>query len=916
MPRAASTTPAKPKRPAGQSAAAASAKGDLSRYREMRDFSRTPEPSGVRAEPGPDLRFVIQKHAARRLHYDLRLELDGVYKSWAVAKGPSLDPHIKRLAVHVEDHPIDYGDFEGIIPAGEYGGGTVMIWDRGFWRPEGDPAKGYAKGHLAFELDGEKLHGRWHLVRTKPRPGEKKEQWLLFKSDDEYAHPDTEEDVLEAAPDSVATHRTMDEIAGEQSAVWSSAGGLVRGDLSPSEGADPRAQRDPVSHGEKAGMRGRVSLGVKPGSIKGAKKAAFPGLVEPCLALLVEKPPAGDSWLHEIKFDGYRLMAAMDGKSVRLLTRRGLDWTARFPVIADAFEDLPAKSALVDGEAVVEDKNGVSSFSALQDALSERKTASAAVFLAFDLLYLDGYDLREVALDDRKAALATLLSSNRHRSLRYSDHVVGSGQSMYDHACRLGLEGIVSKRRDAPYHSGRHGEWAKSKCIDREEFVVAGYTPSTATRNAIGSLALGVYEAGKLTYAGRTGTGFTQSSAQSLYKELQPSRIPRSPFANSLSSEERRGLVFVEPKLVAEVEFRGWTHDKRLRQAAFKGLREDKPASEVQLEMPRAVDGTPNKKAGASAKAAKGGGIEFAGIKLTHPDRILWEGQGLTKLGLAEYYAEVADYILPFITGRPLALVRCPSGHSGDCFYQKHSFAGLTDAVEIAHVEEKDGKPEEAIVVHDLRGLINLVQANVLEIHPWGARIEDVDHPDTLIFDLDPGEGVAWADIIQAACEVRRRLQDAGVESYVKTSGGKGLHVMSHLDPLVDWDTLKTFAHTIALAMERDAPSKYVSTMAKKARGGKIFVDYLRNGRGSTAVAAYSTRARAGAPVSTPVRWEELGPALTPALFTVETIRRRFAALKSDPWEGFFSRPQNIRKAIAALESSSGAARRPRSKSR
>ncbi len=642
--------------------------------------------------------------------------------------------------------------------------------------------------------------------------------------------------------------------------------------------------------------------------------------------MLVEKPPDGDRWLHEIKFDGYRLMASIDGKSIRLRTRKGLDWTDRFSGILAAFEGLSVKSAIVDGEAVVEDASGVSSFSALQDALSERKSASAAIFFAFDILYLDGYDLREAALDDRKEVLAQLLNSNPHSSLRYSDHVVGSGQSMLENACRLGLEGIVSKRRNAPYRSGRHGEWAKSKCTNREEFVVGGYAPSTATRNAIGSLALGTYDAGKFIYAGRAGTGFTQKSAQSLYKELQPLHIPRSPFANGLSSEERRGLVFVEPKLVAEVEFRGWTSDKRLRQAAFKGLREDKPASEVQLEMPRQEAGAGNsppqsgaqtrRKAGASSKPAKGGGIEFAGIKLTHPDRILWEGQGLTKLGLADYYAEVADYILPHITGRPLALVRCPSGQSGDCFFQKHSFAGLTDAVEIAHVEEKDGKAEEAIVIHDLRGLINLVQANVLEIHPWGARIEDVDHPDTLIFDLDPGEGLEWGDVIEAARDVRRRLMELGIESYVKTSGGKGLHVVTPLEPSVDWEELKAFAHGIALAMERDEPSKYISTMAKKARGGKIFVDYLRNGRGATAVAAYSTRARPGAPISTPVRWDELGPALTPARFTVENIGRRLASSKSDPWEGYFARPQDIRKAIAALKASVSGPRRTRSKAR
>jgi bifunctional non-homologous end joining protein LigD len=908
MPRAAPTAASKQKAASAGKGALPSAKGDLSRYREMRDFAKTPEPSGAGTlAPSAALRFVIQKHAARRLHYDLRLELDGVYKSWAVTKGPSLDPEVKRLAVHVEDHPIDYGDFEGVIPKGEYGGGTVMIWDRGFWRPEGDPAKGYAKGHLAFELDGGKLHGRWHLIRTKPRPGQKKEQWLLFKSDDAYAHPDGDDDVLDEAPDSVASERSMDEIASEEAAVWSSRGGLVKGELSPADTAL-------VAPGKG---KPRNSTPFKPASIKGAKKGAFPGFIEPCLALLAEKPPAGQGWLHEIKFDGYRLMVLVDDGRARLMTRSGLDWTARFPAIADAFADFPAKSAILDGEAVIEDENGVSSFSALQEALSDRKPATAAIFFAFDLLYLDGYSVIEAALDDRKEALASLLAGNRHPALRYSEHVVGEGPAMFEHACRLGLEGIIGKRRNAPYRSGRRSEWVKCKCTNREEFVIGGYAPSTAARNAIGSLALGYYDGDKLIHAGRAGTGFTQKLAEALFKQLQPLRSSGSPFANALSSEERRGLVFVEPKLVAEVEFRGWTHDMRLRQAAFKGLREDKPASEVRLEMPQetpgARDAPSSRKTAPAAKPSRGGEVEFAGVHLTHPDRILWAGQGLTKLGLAEYYAEIADYILPYVTGRPLALVRCPNGDEGDCFYQKHSFAGLTDAVEIAHVREKDGEAE-TIVIHDLRGLITLVQASVLEIHPWGARSEDVDHPDTMIFDLDPGEGLDWSAVVDAAREVRTRLSDLGVESYVKTSGGKGLHVVTPLAPQLDWDECKAFAHGIALAMERDAPSKYVSSMAKKARGGKIFVDYLRNGRGATAVAAYSTRARPGAPVSTPVHWDELGPAVTPARFTVANIGRRLAAMESDPWEGFFTRPQHIAKPAGRPGRSPSVRARPRSR--
>lgn len=828
-------------------------------------------------------RFVIQKHAARRLHYDLRLEMDGVFKSWAVTRGPSLDPDEKRLAVHVEDHPLDYGDFEGIIPPGEYGGGTVMIWDRGQWFPEGDPAKGYEKGHLAFDLEGEKLHGRWHLIRTKPKPREKKEQWLLFKSDDQYARPTSGGDILEEEPDSAASHRTMEEIAENRDAVWSSQGGLIKGELSPEE-----ARREQPEE-------------IDPAAIRGSKRAPNPGFIKPCLALLAMNAPDGGDWLHEIKFDGYRLMAHIREGKVSLLTRGGLDWSARFPTIAEAFEHFPAETAIVDGEAVVEDESGVSDFSALQAALSEG-AAGKAIFYCFDLLYLDGYDLRAATLDDRKAALHGLVSGIRHPGLRYSEHLLSDGKAMVEHACRLGLEGIVSKKRRTPYRSTRGGDWLKIKCANRSEFVVGGYVPSTVTRQAIGSLVLGYYDNGQLIYAGRTGTGFTQKTAQSLFKQLQELKSGQSPFANALSTDERRGVVFVEPRLVADVEFRAWTADRHLRHAAFKGLREDKPPSEVVLERPaEEVEGRKDvnqermarKPEAKQAKAGKAGTVEFAGITLTHPDRILWEGQGLTKLGLAEFYADIADHILPHITGRPLALVRCPSGAQGDCFFQKHAFAGITDAVEVAPVQEKEGM-DETLVIHDLRGLVSLVQASVLEIHPWGARIDDVEHPDRIIFDLDPGEGVSWEALIQGAREVRERLAADKIESFVKTSGGKGLHVVAPVEPVLDWDAVKTYCQRIAVAMEADDRSRYVSTMTKKLRAGRIFVDYLRNARGATAVAPYSTRAKPGATVSTPLAWDELGPATTPGRFDAASLPRRLAGLKHEPWEGFFTLRQSL----------------------
>ena len=874
------------------------ASGDLTRamaklaaYRAKRDFEKTPEPEGDPGDTG-GFSFVIQKHAATRLHYDLRLELDGVMLSWAVTKGPSLIPGEKRLAVHVEDHPIAYNTFEGTIPKGQYGGGTVLIWDRGRWEPEGDPRKGMAKGHLDFRLGGEKLHGRFHLVRLKPRPREKQEAWLLIKSDDDFARGAADPDILEEMPLSVVTGRTLDEIANDKgSAVWNSNRGMAAEEREAKKAAasPPRKRKAAAKAKPAEDTAAAIADPNGPPSpdigklAKGGTKATMPETIAPCLASLAADVPRGPNWIHEIKWDGYRLMAFKSGDSTRILTRRGHDWTARFPGIADAVSALPVKTAILDGEAVVEDENGLPDFSALQNALSDEhgKAARNAVYYAFDLLYLDGYDLRGLPLEERKARLSALVPVRKDGVLRFSEHMEADGAAMVKSACQLGLEGVISKRRDRPYRSGRGEDWLKIKCTERQEFVVAGYVPSTVSSTAVGSLVLGYYEAGELKHAGKTGTGFTAESSRQIFRQLKDLKRPTSPFASKLSAAERRGIVWVEPKLVAEVEFRGWTADRRLRHAAFKGLRDDKTAEEVMLELPNGEPpaAAPPKR---SASLRSRGGSEVAGVALTHADRVLWD-EGITKLDLARFYEGIADWILPHVAGRPLSLVRCPNGAEKGCFFQKHSWAGLGDDIRRETVRDEGGE-EEVLYIEDIRGIVSLVQASVLEIHPWGARIEDVDRPDRITMDLDPGPGVAWPDVIAGAEDIRERLKAVGLESFVKTTGGKGLHVVIPLTPKADWTEVKTFAQALALAMEADSPDRYIAKASKQARKGLIYVDYLRNGRGATAIAAYSTRARPGAPVSVPLAWSELSPDLAPNGLTISNLGERLAKLKRDPW--------------------------------
>jgi bifunctional non-homologous end joining protein LigD len=846
-------------------------------YRKKRKFDVTSEPRGHKGRRA-GYAYVIQKHAARRLHYDLRLELDGVMKSWAVTRGPSLDPNQKRLAVHVEDHPIEYNKFEGTIPQGEYGGGTVMIWDRGTWEPEADPHKSYAKGHLDFILHGEKLHGRWHLVRMRSRPGDKHQNWLLIKGNDEAARGKRGKDVLDEEPLSAVTGRSIDEIAEGKGKkrVWHS-----------NRGAKTEPVKSPAATTAKRPRTKAFNAAVDRKTGKPAVDARLPDFVPPSLATLHEHPPRGDQWLHEIKFDGYRLEARLDHGKVRLLTRKGLDWTRRFKPIAEAIAPLDVDSALLDGELVAVDDRGHSSFSQLQTDLKDSRYDRLRYY-AFDLLYLEGRDLRNEPLVKRKAALARLLKREGKNSLIQNvEHLDDDGPAVFKSACSLGLEGIISKLRNAPYLSGRSENFIKSKCHNAQEFVVAGFTPSTAVPNAIGALTVAAHEDGELRYAGRVGTGYTREIARDLWKKLKPLKAEKAT-VEVPKDERRKDVIWIKPKLVAEIEFRGVTHDGLLRQASYKGLREDKPAGEVVREVPaeQKTAATMVKKAKSSTKTAArkpgvkagpGSGSIIANVHLTHPDRVYWPDAEITKQQLAEYYVSVWDLMAPHIVDRALAIVRGPEGIGGELFFQKHIASNIKQSP-LRHAV--DAKEHDVIAVEKLDDLVALVQSSALEVHVRGSRLDNLEACDRIVFDLDPGEGVTWKEIVAGARETRDRLKDLKLESFVKLSGGKGVHVVVPVAD-ADWEDAKNFSQDIALGMAADSPNSYVGKMTKSLRDGKIFIDYFRNSREATSVAPYSTRARPGAAVSAPLSWEQLGRSKSAAEFTVLNLKKQ---LKRDPW--------------------------------
>ncbi len=826
----------------------------LERYRSMRDFAVTDEPSGKgTSKKAAGLPFCVQKHAASHLHYDFRLGWNGVLKSWACAKGPSYVVKDRRLAVQVEDHPIEYGGFEGIIPAGQYGGGTVMLWDQGTWEPQAESSDvdtALHDGHLKFALHGTKLKGKWALIRMKPRSAkETKPQWLLIKEHDEFEQPADADAVTDREPDSVVTGRSLEQIAANKDHTWNSN----------------RAEGKAVSD---------TALAKLPAEHQ-------PSFIKPELAIEAKAPPEGSGWLHELKLDGYRMQARKDGAKVQMLTRSGLDWTARMQSTAAEVAKLPCESATLDGEVVVLDETGNSSFANLQAAFQDGAKHQLTYF-CFDLLHLEGRNTRELPLIERKTLLERLISGADEGTVRISEHLETSAAEMFSHACKLGAEGVISKRAASAYSATRSSDWLKVKCRREQEFVIGGYTlpgKGKAGGPGIGALLLGYYDGKKLIYAGRTGTGFSAKSSAQIRKQLEALKVEKMPFA-TVAADAQRGAIWVKPKLVAQVHFATWTADKQVRQAAFLGLREDKAASEVRLEAPTVRD---------VAEVE-----EHAPVRLTHPDKVLDPASGLTKQQLADYYWAVSENMLPHLAGRALSLVRVPEGIGKEQFFQKHVTSLLPAGFDAVDVADKAGKVEQYIALHTREAIAALAQISVLEVHPWGSLAKNLEKPDRLVIDLDPDESLPWRTVADAALQVRAGFKKLGLESFLKTTGGKGLHVVVPVEPKLEWPAVKQFCHDFVLKMEKEDPKLYLTKMSKSARKGKIYLDYLRNERGATAVAPWSPRARPGVGVAVPLTWSELKSAERP-VFTVGTFAEWRGRLKNDPWKKMGSFRQSIK---------------------
>lgn len=807
----------------------------LSEYNQKRNFINTDEPVGKPEESDELLRFVIQHHMARREHYDLRLEWNGVLLSWAVPKGPSFCTKDKRLAVQVEDHPLDYRNFEGTIPKGEYGGGTVMLWDEGTWEPTSNVDEGLSAGSLKFILHGRRLKGKWALVRLKAKEGEAKDNWLLLKDKDEYAQADRG---ILAYSTSVRSGRTMVEIE---------------------SGESDKVVKNPFD-----------STDIQ-------------------LAKLVTTIPTGEDWLYELKYDGYRIVAFVEGNTVRLITRNGNDFTSRFQSIANTLLDWAAGRAMVlDGEMAVTDEGGKTDFQALQNYMKNPRAHSLS-YIVFDLLALDGVDLRGQRLTQRKEKLLTLMQ-DAPKNLHYSRHIEGNGKESFNAACALGMEGIIGKKADSLYSGTRNGDWIKLKCERRQEFVIGGYTLTDKKASGVSALLLGVYDNGQLIYAGRAGSGISESEAKELSAKFQSIIRSDSPFKDPPKARSGEAITWLDPKLVAEVRFAEWTKEDLLRQASFKGLRVDKDPktiikeqsnNEKPLEPPEEME---------KPMEAKGT-ITIEGIKITNPDKVLFTDPAITKADVIRYYAEVSQRMLPYVSGRILSAVRCPKGVSGACFFKKHPAASSKGVVTIP-VLNSDGETEEYFYIQDVSGLVSEAQMGTLEFHIWGSSVDKLEHPDMMVFDLDPDEGMELDTVRQGVRDIKAILTELSLVSYLKTSGGKGYHVVVPLKPAASWDAFHDFARGVAEVMEKQWPDRYTSNVRKAKRTNKIFIDWIRNGRGATSIAPYSIRARQGARVSMPIAWEELETIAPNGIDMTSALER---IKKPDPWKGFFDQDQSIK---------------------
>lgn len=850
---------------------------DLDDYNRMRDFSATSEPVAVKPSRSKNarhhaLQFCIQKHDASHLHYDFRLELDGALKSWAVPKGPSLDPKVKRLAVHVEDHPLDYATFEGSIPEGHYGAGEVIVWDRGIWIPQDDPAKAYAKGRLKFELQGEKLAGLWNLVRTH-MPG-KQEQWFLIKHQDGAARPQSDYDIVAAEPDSVLSERAIVAKAPKGAATASKRSKSIKKPGSVHKETSPR--------------------------LTGAHKAKLPDQIKPELATLVEKAPDGQ-WSYEVKFDGYRIMARIDHDEVKLFTRNGHDWTHKLPAQAKALAGLGVESAWLDGEMVVADEQGVPDFQALQNAFDAGRSANILYYL-FDLPYLNGVDLREVAVEERRAALATVLKAAKDPLLRFSDSFGEDPQALLNSACQMRMEGLIGKRLGSAYVSRRSSDWIKLKCKHRQEFVIVGYTDPKGSRQAFGALMLGLHDrdSGQLRYAGKVGTGFTEATLGSIHEQLKPLLTKKPAVVNPPDGAEFKAVHWLKPRLLAEVAFAEMTKDGSVRHAVFHGLRDDKPAKAITEERTTTVKTLPEKKRAASKPTASSKktepapsqmGLDQGKVRITHPDRVIDVSSGTTKMQLAEYYASVAEWILPQLKDRPVALVRAPDGIAGELFFQKNA-----ERLAIPGITTLDPKltGQPMMLINNGEALIGAVQMSTVELHTWNATKGNLDKPDRFVLDLDPDPALPWKRMVEATQLTLSVLDELGLKAFLKTSGGKGIHLVVPLTRKLGWDEVKDFSHAIVSHMAKLLPERFSAVSGPKNRVGRIFIDYLRNGLGATTICAYAVRTREGLPVSVPIFRDEIESLKGADQWNLHNVHERLAEVGDEPWADMKKTRQSI----------------------